>query len=569
MAVYCRTSTDEQKDANTIERQLTQADVELQRLGLVQANGGQYKLYPRFQHHKGDKTKLYFVDDGYNLEREDITTAFHEMTELIKQGVIHAIYIDSIDRLFRSSSNEFRGKILDLVENYCIDIHLPSGQLTVGVILQIMAVLGAEDKTRTTRRLFLSRKQRFLDDKVPVNGLTPYGYLYNETTKDWEIVEDEAKWIRHAAYLTSGKYSNDMPESFKSLLQQHPFGVPDPALAKIFNAHGATLSNYNKRNGFKKRAEKNSDGKIKREWFTNVFDVRSKKYCGTHTAYFKDDRYLNKKVGFKIEYKAYTINVPAILSENEWNMAVAAREKRRLSPGRHPEQNYLLSRKLICAECGCVLSAVAKHPKQSFYRNTKEKKQPTLYYKCPNASNRNRNVRNCKSNSCHNAKTIEPLVWSKVCEFINNPVAVKSLEDSKINKESLSARLTLLKNELSDVKKKIDNFEKQAQRFIKLNATDKITDEQFDIAMTDLNKESNIVKREKNRIEREIESTTNLIYSKNTTDIQSVINSYSQKLNLIEFREKKEIIHSVVDRAMISASGQITIEFNEFDDLNH
>lgn len=177
IAPYFRVSTQGQKEDDTVQRQIM--TFELQR-GVLSKSFDLYERMPGAN--QGDN---YFKDEGYNLEEWKSDTDFHRLMTAIQTEQIDAIYVDEENHLFRARSREFRGRVLDLIEQNGVRVVTKNGEVSTGSLaMEIVSAVGADDKRALLRKCHEAKIARLQAEGRPPTGRAPFGLNWNKKEKN-------------------------------------------------------------------------------------------------------------------------------------------------------------------------------------------------------------------------------------------------------------------------------------------------------------------------------------------------------------------------------------------------
>lgn len=145
-------------------------------------------------------------------------------------------------------------------------------------------------------------------------------------------------------------------------------------------------------------------------------------------------------------YKQYEVPVPPIVAENVWYAAQEQRKKNRNKPKANAVSFYELSGHLVCTECG-----YRSQGWRTVGRKDRKTKTVYRYYRCPYN-------RHDKPIRMVNAKIIEPLVWSAICEFFSDLDKAAELilaeYESTDDHSRTQERIALLDTELQSIQQR-------------------------------------------------------------------------------------------------------------------
>lgn len=560
---YGRVSDDEQERHNNIERQFYTLSGMLKG-GLVKEYGGPYTLLSKASDpNESDPKKIFFFDENFNMECLDPEAEgdreFFTIMNLIKNGRCHAILADSIDRIFRAENPEIRGTLIKLMTDYRIKLIFPNATIDSKFMLELLAAWGAEDKRATCRKLHIGKLVRTKNTGSPPNGFFPFGLTYEseENGQGWKLVPEEATAIRWTVAMTQGKLLPDMPESLRVLTDQYPNGVPDQSIRKGLTEAGVNLVNFYKRNGFKKFLKKNPNGKLPALWVQARFAMDC--YTGEITNYFKDDHLIGKgnvTREFKTPIKR---KVPQIVSHYEWAAALKARRTRACYHGKGVKREYLLRRLLECTTCHKKLEAKTKSKEKYVVSEGKPKVYYTKFYDCK-SSNRNGSP-TCPDKRYVNAKNIEPLVWNEVKRYIQDPSFI--LQNEKINRQDVYENEVIekLQTEIDQHEQKLHDLEVEKSTLIRHLGKAVISEKDFLSSKNQIDEEIEMIKAFIQRLQSEIAAKQRLTSSEERIDIAALRERYGSKLDGLVFKERQELVSTVVETVLVHGKNQFEIKF--------
>jgi DNA invertase Pin-like site-specific DNA recombinase len=316
---YFRVSSKAQKEEDTKNRQIDNFERAWPQLSI---NFDIFEKIPGAHGHD-----RYFIDEAFNLEKWDEATDFLKVMRHCQAGEVHAIFVSEADRLFRSRSNELRGRILDIIRDNRIEVITKSGVISENsIIMEFMSSLSAEDKRGILHKCHSGKITRLEREGRPPTGRSPFCFQWNKDAKKWSVVESEVQLFKSAVSLSIGKiFDSNIPKSVKAIVGIHPEGMNDKKVAE-------TLSSL----GFSKRP---FCERIK----LNQAKAAGKLTSGAIEVMFREDRYrgvLNFKmvsadlVGNQqdkkhAERKTYPVPVDRILEDSVWDELQSRRAARR------------------------------------------------------------------------------------------------------------------------------------------------------------------------------------------------------------------------------------------------
>ncbi|MFV8256655.1 recombinase family protein [Bdellovibrio bacteriovorus] len=536
LVTYFRVSTQGQKEDDTIQRQIM--TFELQWTVLSKS----FELYERVP--GGRQEDHYFKDEGYNLEEWKVDTDFHRLMMLIQTECVDAIYVDEENRLFRARSREFRGRVLDLIEQNGVRVITKNGEVSTGSLaMEIVSAVGADDKRAMLRKCHEAKITRLASEGRPPTGRAPFGLHWNKKEKRWELVPEEAHIIRCAVGLSIGKIYEDMPDGMKGLIELRPGGLPDKEVAQA-------LTNA----GFTKRITTRS--------ISHGID-----YSGVK-AIFASDTYRGKII-FKLKkadqvgnpkFKngkeqrlSYEVSVPRILSDEDWDNLCFKRNQRRKWAKRNVQHEYLCKDLLVCSTCEVPLAARPKDTERFLKREKRlVRYPPTLYYTC--ARKQKTSGFRCSANKCHSAPLLDDLVWRKISELLESPKRLLDLHAKHMESSENLARVERLHSAVESLRTQLVKLQSISAKLAANVGTGKISLEDYEVATIE-NKTTQA------RIKSEIHATGEALrnYGRDQSSALSLVQKSTAMVQHASFQEKRDLLLAIISMIKVSPDGEIDV----------
>lgn len=389
LAIYCRVSSDDQKERGTIENQVETLDAYVS----IKDDLIIYKRY---------------LDDGVSGTIPlNNRPAGAELIKDASAGLFDAVLVWKVDRFGRDTLSglqaveelrKYNVEIISMSEPF--ELNTPTGRFQFTMYLG-MAEL---ERNNILDRMYLgatiaAKKGKWL------GGIVPYGYNVN---KDGylEIKEDEAVIIKKIFDL----YTEDKLSSLK--------------IASYLTAEGIPSSCGT---GKGKRT-KNVSGKWNVSSIQRI--LKSTTYKGIH------------EYGKRGTRRKETIlrEVPVIVSEEQWNKAAELRNKNQIESMRNTTgRDYLLRLKMKCEICGHTFYGIS-------YRSR------TDVYACGGKTNSRKLIDGIKCDNANvPADMIEKEIWRE-CEeiLLNYESYLDDFNTKKENKNDEIDNLDNLKKSLHD-----------------------------------------------------------------------------------------------------------------------
>lgn len=481
IAIYCRVSSDDQKERGTIENQIETLDTYV-------SMKDDLIIYKRY------------LDDGIS---GTVPLANRPAgADLIKDasvGLFDSVLVWKVDRFGRDTLTglqaveELRShnvEILSMSEPF--DLNTPSGRFQFTMYLN-MAEL---ERNNILDRMYLgatiaAKKGKWL------GGIVPYGYNVN---KDGylEIKEDEAEIIKKIFNL----YTEDKLSSLKIATYLTAQGVPSSCGTG------------------KGKRTKNVSGKWNVSSIQRI--LKSTTYKGIH------------EYGKRGTRRTETIlrEVPAIISEDQWNKAAELRSKNQIESMRNTTgRDYILRLKIKCEICGGTFYGIS-------YRSR------TDVYCCSGKTNSRKLIDGIKCDNVNiPADMIEKEVWKECKDILMNYESYLDSFKDKVETDNDLDNLDTLKKSLHDKNTEKNNILSLFRKGI-------IDEQELEEQLLDIKKEEKKIKdiikvlAEKNRTVED----KNILFQETISKLEY----YKNKLDNLSVQDKKDIINLLVNEIKVN-----------------
>jgi site-specific DNA recombinase len=473
VAVYCRVSTEEQRDRETI---VTQRDF------------GQ-----RYCESKGDTIFDFYEDDGISATKYPRLSQRPAGARLLadaRLGRFDVVCVYKMDRLGRGAHNLFN--VMDELEQYVgiismtesINTATPSGRL----MRTMIAGMGEyerdtfiERSTEATNRL--AREGQWM------GGITPYGYRVEGFKRDARlaIAEEplegmamsEADIVRLIYKLCAdeGWSTNQIAKHLNSL------GVP-PAYSR------------DGRQVLRGKRRETTQGIWRDGRICNM--IKNTTFKGVHFY----GRRSNKKR--EIIERA----VPAIVSSDVWDRAQATLTRNALFSARTAKRQYLLRGLMKCAGCGMTYIGTASQVIANRSDGTQHK-VAKVYYKC-NGKHNARSLDStgyvhCSSKSVNGE--VENIVMRDIERFLRNPGDV--LNELQNILAVQSRKPENLQEKVTTAKALVRGKQEERDRMLALFRKGRIDESTLDRQLDDIKHEEEALIRQADALNQEYQSARN------------------------------------------------------------
>lgn len=504
-AIYTRVSSEQQKENKTIGSQVDELLIFAEQQGYVVPD------------------EYVFKDEGYSgaiLVRPGL----EQIRDLSAEGQIQAILIYSPDRLSRNYA--YQVVLMDEFASCGTEvlfINSPKADTPEeALLLQFQGMISEYERAMIKERS--RRGKRFKAKSGVVNVLcgAPYGYNYMRKTEEaaayYQINEQEAVVVKEMFRM----YTED------------------------FCGIGAVAR--------KLTAEKIPTRKNSAKWERSVIwaMLRNPAYCGKacygkteHAERQRITKPLRAKGGFvaqngcnreKPREEWIEIPVPAIVSQDTFDIAQERLKSNKLHSQRNTKVETLLQGIMVCSECG-----------YSLYRTYTETsaKNRIYYYRCFGSDPyRFGGVRKCNCKPLRQ-DYLDNVVWHQIVELLEDPMLIqreveKRVEETRKTSPVLKQKEAILRqrNKLSQsMDKLLDAYQEGL-----------ITIGQLRIRMPELQKRVNTTEKElENLKNHELALDQRLQY----LDAESFKNQLGVNVNQLDIKEKKKILRLLVKEVVV------------------
>ena len=504
-AIYTRVSSDQQKDNKTIGSQVDEL------LHFAQEQG---YLVPE---------EYIFRDEGYSgaiLVRPGL----EKVRDLSAEGQIQAVLIYSPDRLSRNYA--YQVVLMDEFASCGTEIlfiNSPKADTPEeALLLQFQGMIAEYERAIIRERSRRGKRFKAKSGVVSVLCGAPYGYNYIKKTDDtaayYEINEQEASVIREMFRM----YTEDF------------CGIG--TVARKFTAE--------------KIPTRKNIGKWERSviWAMLRNPAYSGKACYGKTEHAERQRItkpLRAKGGFvaqngcnreKPREEWIEIPVPAIISQETFDIAQERLKSNKLHSQRNTKVETLLQGMMVCSECG-----------YSLYRThtTTSSKKKIYYYRCFGSdAYRFEGGRKC---NCKPVRQdyLDDIVWQQIVELLEDPMLIQREVEKRVE-DTRNA---------SPVLKQKDAILKQRNKLSQ--AMDKLLDAYQEglITIAQLRKRMPELQKRISTTDKELENLKNhelaLDQRLQLLDTESFTSQLGVNVNELDIKEKKKILRLLVKEVIV------------------
>jgi site-specific DNA recombinase len=504
-AVYVRVSSEEQVKGYSIQEQIIRTSEKARQLGATEV--------------------AVFKDEGYS-GADTARPGIQNLIKEVQEGKYDLVVCHDIDRWARDLADQLafaemveKHAKLEFVTHARGNPDSPEDTL----FFQMKGAFAEYERSKIKQRTMFGRYAKAKEGKIVIPGgweghPGPYGYLYNGDKENprFDIVEEEAKIVE---------------KIFKSVAYDG-LGI------------GATVTMLNEKKIPGPKGGKWHISTVRRILHNEVYI--GKFYNFKYRTEAKEKGSRSRKYILRPKSQRLLVNVPKIISKDVWDLAHKKIRENGMKTRKGRKYEYLMAGRINCGLCGRK------------YYTTPQNNSP--YYRC-SGKRRHVTLKTCKSRIIP-AKTnsmtlgLDDVVWKTVKERIANPDLIQkelqhsiSNNDIKLYEIELKEKLAMnekIKNELAVKKKELLD--------LRLNGF--LTYDELKDRMKLLQKQINEVQREINDLNSELKNFDN---KGDVFSFEEIYDKFVDKLELLTFEEKKEIINMLKITVTVNNTQEATI----------
>lgn len=504
-AIYARVSTEEQTKGYSIQDQIEKATQKAKELGATSIT--------------------IFKDEGYS-GADPNRPALQELISKVKQGFFDLVVCYDVDRWARDLYDQLA--FAEIVEKYAKlefvthsrgDPDSPEDNL----FFQMKGAFAQYERAKIKQRTMAGRYAKAHSGKIVIPGgwpghPGPYGYIYNGDSENpqFEIVEHEAEVVRKMFHW----------------------------IAKEGLGIGAVTIRLN---------EEKIPPPHGKQWYISTVNriLHNEVYIGNFYNFkFKTEISEDRKRRYRKRSKDQWIKVqvPPIIPKELWEEAHAKIKENGIKTRVGRKHEYLMAGRIVCGFCGRK------------YYTTPQSGKP--YYRC-SGKKRIVSLETCKSPilPAHtNRKTlgVDDIVWAAVKERLKNPdIIIEELK--KLASEKITEETDAIKEKIKVKRNRLSQLERQKDRLIDLYLNNIITKEDLSRRIEPINKQIDALMEEIRIEEMKLEEME--FEKKRPLRFEEVIKKYSEHLETLTFKEKREIIDMLDITVTVKPGGEVEINW--------
>lgn len=490
IALYCRVSSEEQKDKGNIENQVDILNTYVE----MKENLSIYDTY--LDNGISGTIPLEKRPEGYRLIQD------------ASKNLFDVVLVWKVDRFGRDTLSGLTA--VEMLKSYDIeiisitepfDLNTPIGRFQLTTYLN-MAEL---ERNNILDRMFIGATRAAKKGKW-VGGIVPYGYTLNkENFLEFSDEKMECDYSeKEVIELIYNSYNNGM-NSVDIAVYLNSLNIP--------SSSGITQGGTGKRS-------RNTTGKWRSSSIRRI--LSSTTYKGIH-------EYGKRSIKRK---ETITREVPAIVSVDLWQKTQIKKKENQSTCKRNMKKRYYLLRGLIeCGNCGLSYYGVSY-------------KEKNAYYVC--ASKRSDHKRIFNSN-CSNPNiqvdSLEEFVWNYCVNILKNyKEYINSLENDINIGDDIEVNIR-------KVKSSIDNCKKEKNSILTLFRKNIITEEEVEYQLKEINEEEDKQKSLLLSFETALESLKNK--ESFISSLEDKFSYFNKRINNLNYDDKIQVINLIIKKIVI------------------
>lgn len=505
-AIYCRVSTDEQKEGRTIESQVQELR------DFAQANN--------------HNIMNIYLDDGWSgslLNRPGLDL----LRDDAGKGLFEAVLVNDVDRLSRELV--YLGIIKRDLEKKNVKLvfkKLPSNDDPLSnFMINILGSFAEFERELITDRTRRGRRYKVEIRKLILGNIPPYGYDYVKKDKESGI---------EGHYVINQKEAQVVQMMFDWVVKER----------------------ISQREVVRRLTELKIPPKKGNKWGRSSVHriLTNETYIGT-TYYNKNKaietdnhgiavKYRKRKTGSRLRPRDewIAIRLPhhlKIIDEEIFWAGQAQFNKNKVYASRNSKYFYLLRGLVKCGECNSPYFGTPCHGK--------------LFYRCGNRHKTFPAPKKCKRGMIR-ANMLETLVWNSLSKAIQNPSII--IEQVNILKEKARQKPLQSEQKMEEIKKQTSNLKVEEERIFEAYRKGVIELNQFQREVDKLSNERTNLKKELNELENnKFFNSYKKIIIKSVEEYCQIIRNKIKKFTSIE---KQTLLRLLIEKIIIE-DGRVRI----------
>lgn len=501
-AIYCRVSTEEQKEGRTIESQIKELE------DFAQVNS--YVIAARY------------IDEGWSgsiLNRPELD----RLRDKADKGLFEAVLVNDVDRLSRELTHlGIIKKDLEKKNVKLIFKKLPNNGDPISNFMVNMLGSFAEfereliaDRTRRGRR-YKVEVRKLIQGNVP-----PYGYNY--------VKKDKEKGIE-GHYEVNEKEAEIVKMMFDWVVKD---GISQREVVRRL-----TASKIPPRKGSARWGRSSVHKILTNETYTGV--TYYYKYQAVESDKYKQTRYYkHRKTGLRLRPREEWIPIPLpdslkIIDKQTFLVAKSQFDRNKVYASRNVKYSYLL-KGLVRCQCGSPFTGIPCHGR--------------LFYRCGNRHKTFPLPKECRA-SIISAPKLESIVWNSVANAIHNPEIIS--DQVKILEEKQKKNPLDIEKAIQNAQKELECMKIEEERIFTAYRKGIIQLEQFEAEIGKIQNERTQLNQKLSKLSQEQSA------SFSTKGVTKSIEEYCQiikkRIGKFTFEQKQKFLRFLLEKIIIEGN---------------
>lgn len=501
-AIYCRVSTEEQKEGGTIDSQIKELE------DFAQTNN--HVVTARY------------IDEGWSggiLNRPELD----RLRDEADKGLFEAVLVNDVDRLSRELTH--LGVIKKDLEKKNIRLifkKLPNnGDPISNFMVNMLGSFAEFERELIADRTRRGRRYKVEVRKLIFGNVPPYGYTYAKKDKEkgieghYEINEQEAEIVKMM---------------FDWVVKD---GISQREVVKRL-----TASKIPPRKGSSRWGRSSVHKILTNETYTGI--TYYYKHQAVESSKHKQNRYYKqRKTGLRLRPRDEWIPIPLpdslkIIDKQVFLAAQAQFNRNMAYSPRNAKYSYLL-KGLVRCQCGSPFTGTPSHGR--------------LFYRCGNRQKTFPLPRECKA-SIVSAPKLERIVWNSVVNAVENPEIIS--DQIKILEEKQKRNPLEIEKEIKDTQKWLDSLKVEEERLFMAYRKGVIQLEQFEVEVGKIQEER--IQLNQRMSELSQKQNTSLSMKGIAKGIEKYCHVIRKKIGEFTFEQRQAFLRFLLEKVVIEGN---------------
>lgn len=498
-AIYCRVSTEEQKEGRTIDSQIRELE------DFAQANS--HVVTARY------------IDEGWSgslLNRPELD----RLRDKADKGLFEAVLVNDVDRLSRELTH--LGIIKKDLEKKNIKLvfkKLPNnGDPISNFMVNMLGSFAEFERELITDRTRRGRRYKVEVRKLIQGNVPPYGYTYVKKDKEkgieghYEINEQEAETVKMM---------------FGWVVKE---GVSQREVVRKL-----TTLKIPTRKGNVKWGRSSVHKILTNETYTGI--TYYNKHQAVETSNRKQTRYYKqRKTGLRLRPKSEWIPIPLpdslkIIDRQTFLSAQSQFDRNLTYSPRNTKYSYLL-KGLVRCQCGSPFTGTPYHGR--------------LFYRCGNRQKTFPLPRECKA-SIVSAPKLESIVWNSITNAVQNPKIIS--DQVKILEEKQKRNPLEVEKAIKDAQKGLENLKIEEERVFNAYRKGIIQLEQFESEVSKIQEEKTLLNKKLDELTQK--QNTSLSLKGVAKSVEEYCRVIRKKIGKFTFEQRQTFLRFLLEKIII------------------